>query len=459
MLRVFSLTLLSRTYSTASEPPLWQPLPELTPPEYSTVTIMFISSLRILYEKWSDDPIFPADRAWSVSRDSKRWFRNSDPRARPLACINTIETRAVDGTRWWSIRAPDSITNLEWTPEYTLMYTSLYHTDIYDSIKKRLGRGLLAQKLVSGYFSDALTNYHWVDEIENMVKIAHARTQINAWSVASGEDFIHEGKDGYYPITEEYGDLCGKYKFNPQGYASFNLATFIITILSWPVLCILTLDWKPVENTLINCFTHVKSVCNNTMAKLRASRSYSRQDRGGQSPIGSVDPLDPDPLDQTLDEGSSASPLAKLPKMAATLNTDLGGSTGSETTRQAPPPLAESSEMGATRSQVRSSSQSESRVEIRTEREERSVTDEGTTTPDRSTQARSERKFQKKAIAKSPATETPSFSDDALIEWEPLLYWGVICWLFWFLRTIIFIPINLVMVCGTHIWTFVRATG
>jgi hypothetical protein len=425
---------------------------------------MFISSLRILYENWSDDPIFPAHMAWSVPGDSKRWFRNSDPRARPLACINTIETCAADGMSCWSIRAPDNTTNLEWTPEYTLMYTSLYHTDIYDSIKKRLGRGLLAQKLVSGYFSDGLSNYHWVDEIENMVKIAHARTQINAWSVASGEDSIHEGKDGYYSITETYGDLCGRYKFNPQGYASFHLAAFIIIILSWPVLCILTSNWNPVEKTLISCYTHIKSVCNNSGIWLRVFRSSSRQDRGGQSDTGSVNPPHPNPPDQTLHESSSVGPLAKSPKAAATQlharqSTPPGGSTSSETTRQAhieeilpAASLAESSKTAATQSQVRSSSQSESQAETRSEGEERSVTDESTTRPNRPPQAQSERQAQKKPIAKSPATETPAVLDDTQIEWEPLLYWGLIHWLLRFLYIIITTLIKLLVSCCIHIW-------
>ncbi|KAF2688138.1 hypothetical protein K458DRAFT_467769, partial [Lentithecium fluviatile CBS 122367] len=80
--------------------------------------------------------------------------------------------------------------------------------DIFHSIAKRQGRGLLAQKAVSQYFSENLGENPWVAEVRNLVLMALARTQINAWSIASGEDSVHEGKNGYKSITEKYGDLC-----------------------------------------------------------------------------------------------------------------------------------------------------------------------------------------------------------------------------------------------------------
>ncbi|RFU26795.1 hypothetical protein B7463_g9542, partial [Scytalidium lignicola] len=154
----------------------WTPRPELTHPEFSTLTLIFVSSLRIFYKRWSEDPIFPADQEVYLPGDQKPWFRNSDPRARPLAYI-------------------------------------------YNAIEKRLGRGLIAQNKVSQFFSEALGDYHWVDEVERLVATTYAMTQINAWSIASGEDSVHEGKDGYSLKTpeDEYGDLCGMFKYNPPG--------------------------------------------------------------------------------------------------------------------------------------------------------------------------------------------------------------------------------------------------
>ncbi|KAH6639474.1 hypothetical protein C7974DRAFT_132213 [Boeremia exigua] len=220
-------------YNSASDPVLWEPLDDLAPSDYSTVTIIFVSSLRILYEKRSDDPIFPADESYIVPGDPTPWFKNSDPRARPFACVNQIEVCTHDEKTCFPYRTPDEITGWTWTPEFTLLFASLDRTDIYDSIRKRQGRALKAQKVVSSYFSGSLGDRPWVDEVQNMVATAHARTQINAWSIARGEDSIHE-EEGYVEITKGMGNLCGQLKYNPQGYASLNFTAFLVICLLPP---------------------------------------------------------------------------------------------------------------------------------------------------------------------------------------------------------------------------------
>lgn len=221
---------------------MWQPIPELEAPDYSTVTLLFISSLRILYSESSDDPIFPADKAVKVPGDSQTWFRNSDPRARPLACLNQIEICTPDERLCLPFRKPDIDTNWEWTPEFTLLYTSLYLTDIYDSIKKRQGRALKAQEAVSGYFSTSLGKEAWANEVENLVAIAHARTQINAWSVASGEDSIH--KNERYVFIDGTEKTCGMFKYKPQGYASLRAVPLFCIIAITPFLWLFSLEMK-----------------------------------------------------------------------------------------------------------------------------------------------------------------------------------------------------------------------
>lgn len=237
------------TSSTSTVESYWNPRSELTHPPFSTLTLIFISSLRIFYKKRSDDPIFPADKEVYLPGGGKPWFRNSDPRARPLACINYIEVCLGDGRTCWPMNdhLPRDASNktILPPPEFWLMYASLLKTDIYNSIEKRLGRGLIAQSKVSQYFSEALSDYHWVDEVERLVSTSHARTQINTWSIATGEDSTHEGKDGYTLITpkETYGDLCGMFKYNPPGYASFHLIPFILILFSFPVLLVLSRKW------------------------------------------------------------------------------------------------------------------------------------------------------------------------------------------------------------------------
>jgi hypothetical protein len=236
--------------------PHWTPHPDLTHGEFSTVTIVFVSALRIYYKKPSEDPIFPADKRVFLLGEKKPWYRNSDPRARPFACVNNMDICLANGT-CRPYRAPDDADpQFDMTPELALLYTSLYKTDIFDSIAKRLGRALLAQSLVSQYYSEALSDgsdgrdSQWIQEARNLVKTSLARTQINAWSVASGEDYIHEGRDGYVSVTEGYGDLCGKFKYNPQEYASINYLASILILLSFPVIWILSWDLKPVKEFL-----------------------------------------------------------------------------------------------------------------------------------------------------------------------------------------------------------------
>ncbi|KAF8861775.1 hypothetical protein BDZ45DRAFT_739940 [Acephala macrosclerotiorum] len=241
MARSLCMILHSITYTTARDPfdrlapaydvlpkPMaksyWKPRPDLTHPEFSTLTLLFVSSLRIYYKKWSEDPISPADKEVFLPGERKSWFRNSDPRARPFACINSIEVCLGDGIACWPINGLNLLKDtsnktLSAPPEFWLMFASLRRTDVYNTIEKYLGRGLISQSKVSQFFPDASGNYHWVDEVGRLVATSHARTQINAWSIASGEDSVHKGKGGHTLITpeEKYGDFCGMFKYNPPG--------------------------------------------------------------------------------------------------------------------------------------------------------------------------------------------------------------------------------------------------
>ncbi|KAH7397257.1 hypothetical protein BKA66DRAFT_546298 [Pyrenochaeta sp. MPI-SDFR-AT-0127] len=295
-----------------SDDPVWEPHPHLTHPKYSTVTIIFISSLRILYDEHSDDPIFPADEEWDLHGDRKPWFRNSDPRARPLACINTIEVCTGDGSTCWNLYEPtNNATAIDDTPEFILLYSALFKTDIYYSLAKRQGRALLAQKKVSQYFSTALGSDPWVAEVENWVKISLARTSINAWSVASGEDSVHAGKDGFIEKTKGYGELCGRYKYNPPGYQSLHFVPLMLVVACLPLTWFLSWDWKPIERTTKKAFRPVHDL----IVKRRAE--VARPYRNGGNSTTATREATPDTSDpaltttiprQTTSERESATP-------------------------------------------------------------------------------------------------------------------------------------------------------
>ncbi|KAF2684654.1 hypothetical protein K458DRAFT_431541 [Lentithecium fluviatile CBS 122367] len=261
---------------------VWVPREELTLPSYSTLTIIFVSSLRILYKERSDDAIFPADMPWFIPGDPRPWFRNSDPRARPLACINTIEACTDDLRACWNVRSPSNSSIDDTSREFTFMYASLYKADIYYAIAKRQGRGLLAQNLVSQYFSEGLGDDPWVAEVQNLVSTALARAQVNAWSVASGEDSIHEGRDGYISLTDGYGDLCGMFKYNPQGYHTLLFVPLIIVACALPGLWILSWDWHPIRKKTLNLFNEASDFVKTSFLGTIVSTPGSRQALGVQ---------------------------------------------------------------------------------------------------------------------------------------------------------------------------------
>ncbi|KAE9369935.1 hypothetical protein N431DRAFT_414288 [Stipitochalara longipes BDJ] len=247
----------------------WEPRPELTYPEFSTLTLIFVSSQRIYYRKGSEDPIFPADEPIPLRGEKTPWFRNSDPRARPLACIDQVEVCSGDGKACWFFDEPipkdDSNETIKLPPEFWLMYIALRKTNVYNAIIKRLGRALIAQSKVSVFFSQPLGDYHWVDEVERWVATLHAMTQINSWSTASGEDSIHEGKDGYTLITDpdEFGNLCDKFKFRPQGYASLLSVPFWFIVFSLPTFWVLSRKWSSIRwigNSIKGVFRRSKEV-------------------------------------------------------------------------------------------------------------------------------------------------------------------------------------------------------
>ncbi|KAK0721957.1 hypothetical protein B0T26DRAFT_196599 [Lasiosphaeria miniovina] len=69
----------------------WTPIPALTPPPNTILTIMFISPLHILYLKPSADPIFLADKTFYYDGDPTPIYYKNDAKYRVLACLDRHE--------------------------------------------------------------------------------------------------------------------------------------------------------------------------------------------------------------------------------------------------------------------------------------------------------------------------------------------------------------------------------
>ena len=217
----------------------WHPIPEIKPPANSTLTIMFISSMHIYHVKPSDDPLFPANQPLYFNGYREPYYYNADPRARVLACMDKSELCSPDGTTCWSMTS-SLPPHIEASLECKFMKWSLENSNIYDSIKWRLGTALLAQKSVSQSVSVPLSPYQWQLEVGQLFATSLARIQYDAWSMATGED---RERPGYIDVThnEANGSLCGLYKFKTANCTNVNLAgliglpllALVVWILSW----------------------------------------------------------------------------------------------------------------------------------------------------------------------------------------------------------------------------------
>jgi hypothetical protein len=223
------------------------------------MTIIFVSALHIFYPKPSSDPVFPADTPRFVGGDPNPWYYKSDPRARAFACIDRHELCAPDGQKCWSMTETD---DTDLPRDYWLMKLSLLKSNIYDSIEKRLGSALIAQEKVSQFTSEALDDKHWMREAERLFATSLARIQFDAWSIASGEDWVHEGNDGYVDLTpDEAGNLCGIFKFNNAAYSNVNFWAFFGLLWVLPVTWFLSLKDRVIIRAIDNVCSCLRHGC------------------------------------------------------------------------------------------------------------------------------------------------------------------------------------------------------
>lgn len=304
--------------------------------------------------------------------DEESAFRNSDPRARPLACVNRIDLCSTDGSHCWAYDSNET-GKYENLPEFVFLEAALDRTDIIYSIQKRLGRGLLAQNRVSGYRSETLDRRHWVQEVKNLVEIAHARTQINAWGIGIGENSDLEEWDNWKCATKDYANLCNMFKYNPSNYNTIKEIPFILIWLVTPFMWILSWDW-------------------NSVKKLFTKAPNPPEHRTGQSRSGaSPQPVADDSTEDNVGDTSTTIPIS----LRGEPSLDDGGLGAQPTAREwaegditAGPSISE-----ATQPRPGSASQSATR---RSQEELRVI----------------------------PSSET-SKPEETTLQWEPLLWWGL----------------------------------
>ena len=253
-------------YSRPSES-YWQPIPELkirdeltqTSKPYS-LTVMFINSLRLLYQESSDDPIFPAKRSYLDSD----WYYNYDSRARPLACIDWIDTypndqdQAVPHYRKTDLHlyAPDlekdesdeetanqspksGDDGLDVDKSYVFMRLALDKSTAFNAIEFRGATALDAQTKIQDFISLPLSKEptQWVVEAEGFFETSLARVQYNVLDIATGAGHDVDFYDNLTPSNLANGDLCNMFIFQlPKGY--YNTTLWIQLLLLFTLITI-----------------------------------------------------------------------------------------------------------------------------------------------------------------------------------------------------------------------------
>ena len=202
---------------------------------------MFISSAHIFYTKPSLDPIFHAEEPKHVGGLQGTYYFNSDPRARPMACIDKTELCPPNGGECWSMTSP-APKGVSTPPSYWLMKWSLENSNSYDSIKWRLGSALLAQDEISQSISRPLSPVQWQVEASQLFATSLARIQYDALGIAIGEDVRKGGHVDVTPL-EAKGQLCGIVKIKTTEYINVHLGWFIL--IEVLLFLIFFLTWKP----------------------------------------------------------------------------------------------------------------------------------------------------------------------------------------------------------------------
>ncbi|KAH7111226.1 hypothetical protein EDB81DRAFT_368049 [Dactylonectria macrodidyma] len=273
----------------------WRPRPELSPPENSTLTILFISALHILYLDSSSDPIFIADEKYLFEGEPKPWWYKSDSRFGVLACIDNHQLCSPDGQTCWSMT---DVRN-DLSPDYWLMKLSLEASNIYDAVARRLGSALIAQERVSQSASAGLRDDHWRFEAARLFATSLARIQFDAWSIASGED---REQEGFIDLTpDEAKDLCGLFKFKSTGFRNLGMRLLICLVLVPPLLWILSLEVRNVRDKLSWAWTVLKGPWKGPIGRIRQDQPGNAV--GGNGPnsdrvVGGGNELRNDVLDE-----------------------------------------------------------------------------------------------------------------------------------------------------------------
>ncbi|KAK8071360.1 hypothetical protein PG997_011563 [Apiospora hydei] len=219
---------------SGSEYDAWQPNKELSRDQDTFMTVIFVSSCRILYNGRCDDPVFPANRElFPIDRPVPKYY-NSDPRPRVLVAIDEMRVCANDET---VCDSPDELPkgiSRELRSAFEMARTVFKRTSTYNSLRYRRGSALVAADGISDFESRQLDDEQWIIESEALFRTSLARLQFNARDFAMGDRPQGRYRDAYNNTTPDwarYGN-CVPYKFPlPSQYTNIRVGHFAFLLV------------------------------------------------------------------------------------------------------------------------------------------------------------------------------------------------------------------------------------
>ncbi|KAK8024535.1 hypothetical protein PG993_012601 [Apiospora rasikravindrae] len=219
---------------SGSEYDAWQPIKGLSRDKDTFMTVIFVSSCRILYNGRCEDPVFPANRElYPIDRPVPKYY-NSDPRPRVLVAIDEMRVCANDET---VCDSPDELPkgiSRELRSAYEMARTVFKRTSTYNSLRYRRGSALVAADGISDFESRQLDDEQWIIESQALFRTSLARLQFNARDFALGDRPQGRYRDAYNNTTPDwarYGN-CVPYKFPlPSQYTNIHVDHFAFFLI------------------------------------------------------------------------------------------------------------------------------------------------------------------------------------------------------------------------------------
>ena len=209
----------------------WQPLPELRPPEGSSITIMIIKSQRVYYPTPNDDPIFPAHNKTYLDGFQEPYYLNLLEHATILACVDTTslcDPRGEICEPFPSERIPGGLpkgravlAGLE------LLLSALWNSNTYYSLLSRTDQALNATASLAVLASLPLPRDQWKVEVRHRFEESLARIQMDARDAARGTMAKYSGFVNISPNNI----MCGAYIFRADGWSNVDRTASIIVLV------------------------------------------------------------------------------------------------------------------------------------------------------------------------------------------------------------------------------------